>query len=172
VWKADLTQPRCEQYHVSNSAASPSPVIDGGSVYVFFGDFGRLAFDWDGHDRWRLPLGPFNNRNGHGTSPILEGDLLILLCDQDSSSYAVEKSENWWVRGMSGSQVRAGHLRRHSRALLGKPAAKSRRPRKPPSSKRFWRNTTPTRTASSQPMSCPKRMRNSLLAIATLAVAI
>jgi hypothetical protein len=45
---------------------------------VFFGDLGLLAFDWDGQ-RWRLSLSPFNNMNGHGTSPILEGDLLALI---------------------------------------------------------------------------------------------
>jgi hypothetical protein len=43
------------------------PVTDGRSVYVFFGDFGLLALDWDGKEKWRLPLAPFNNMNGHGT---------------------------------------------------------------------------------------------------------
>jgi outer membrane protein assembly factor BamB len=40
-----------------------------------------------------LPLGPFNNVNGHGSSPILYRDLLILVCDQDTDSYllAVDK---------------------------------------------------------------------------------
>ena len=93
LWRSQVPRPRREQYQVTNSAASPSPVTDGRSVYVFFGDFGLVAFDWNGKEQWRLPLGPFNNMNGHGTSPILEGDLLVLLCDQDSGSFliAVEK---------------------------------------------------------------------------------
>ena len=51
------------------------------------------AYDFKGNERWSLPLGPFNNPNGHGSSPILVDDLLILLCDQDSGSYllAVDK---------------------------------------------------------------------------------
>jgi outer membrane protein assembly factor BamB len=90
------------EYQVTNSAASPSPVTDGRSVYLFFGDFGLPALDWDGKEKWRLPLGPFNNMNGHGTSPILERDLLILLCGQDSGSYliAVDKKtgrQRWRV---------------------------------------------------------------------------
>ena len=102
LWRSPVPRPRREQYQVTNSAASPSPVTDGRSVYVFFGDFGLVAFDWDGHERWRLPLGPFNNTNGHGTSPILEGGLVILLCDQDSGSYliAVDKEtgrQRWRV---------------------------------------------------------------------------
>ena len=94
LWRSPVPRPRREQYQVTNSAASPSPVTDGRSVYVFFGDFGLVAFDWDGHERWRLPLGPFNNMNGHGTSPILEGDLLVLICDQDSGSYLIAVDKN------------------------------------------------------------------------------
>src|SRR5258706_580692 len=38
---------------------------------------------------WRtaLPLGPFNNVNGHGSSPILADGKLVLICDQDTGSY-------------------------------------------------------------------------------------
>ena len=63
-------------------------------MYVFFGDFGLISYDFKGAERWRLPLGPFNNTNGHGSSPVLVDDLLVLLCDQDSDSYiiAVDKS--------------------------------------------------------------------------------
>lgn len=93
LWKREAPRPRLEQFQPTNSPASPSPVADKESVYVFFGDFGLLSYDFKGKERWRLPLGPFNNPNGHGSSPILVDDLLILLCDQDSGSYllAVDK---------------------------------------------------------------------------------
>lgn len=94
LWRREIPRPRREQYQHTNTAASPSPVTDGRMVYVFFGDFGLLAFDLDGNERWRLPLGPFNNPNGHGTSPILEGSLLLLLCDQDSGSYLLAVDKN------------------------------------------------------------------------------
>jgi outer membrane protein assembly factor BamB len=94
LWRSPVPRPRREQYQVTNSAASPSPVTDGQNVYVFFGDFGLLAFDWNGKEQWRLPLGPFNNMNGHGTSPILEGDLLLLLCDQDAGSFLIAVDKN------------------------------------------------------------------------------
>ena len=32
-------------------------------------------------------MGPFNNPNGHGSSPILADGMLILICDQDTDSY-------------------------------------------------------------------------------------
>src|SRR5438874_929601 len=90
LWRKEAPRPRLERYQPTNSPASPSPVTDGENVYVFFGDFGLLAHSGkDGVERWRLPLGPFNNVNGHGSSPILYGDLLILVCDQDTDSYLI-----------------------------------------------------------------------------------
>ena len=41
------------------------------NVYVFFADFGLLAYGPDGNELWRMPLGPFNNPFGHGASPIV-----------------------------------------------------------------------------------------------------
>src|ERR1035438_2920867 len=32
-------------------------------------------------------MGPFNNPNGHGSSPILADGKLVLICDQDTGSY-------------------------------------------------------------------------------------
>ncbi len=93
VWRREAPRLRLERYQPTNSPASPSPVTDGENVYVFFGDYGLLSYTKDGVERWHLQLGPFNNVNGHGSSPILFHDLLILVCDQDSGSYllAVDK---------------------------------------------------------------------------------
>ncbi len=89
LWKREAPRPRSEQRQRTNSAASPSPATDGRNVYVFFGDFGLIAYDLEGRERWRQPLGPFINMNGQGTSPIVEGNLVVLVCDQDAGSYAV-----------------------------------------------------------------------------------
>jgi outer membrane protein assembly factor BamB len=88
LWRQQAPRPRLERYEPANSPASPSPAVDErGNVYVFFGDFGLLSYSPDGKERWQLPLGPFNNANGHGTSPIVVGDSVILLADQDTDSY-------------------------------------------------------------------------------------
>ena len=94
LWKKEVPRPRLEQYQPTNSPASPTPVTDGKSVFVFFGDFGLIAYDFAGNERWRVPLGPFNNPNGHGSSPILVDDLLVLLCDQDTNSYLLAVDKN------------------------------------------------------------------------------
>jgi outer membrane protein assembly factor BamB len=87
MWRREAPRPRKEEFQPTNSPASPSPVTDGENVYVFFGDFGLISYSADGRERWNLPLGPFNNQNGHGSSPILAGKMVILICDQDTDSY-------------------------------------------------------------------------------------
>ncbi|MEZ5399306.1 MAG: PQQ-binding-like beta-propeller repeat protein [Bryobacteraceae bacterium] len=93
LWRREAPRPRLERYQPTNSPASPSPVVDGDRVFVFFGDYGLIAYDLEGRELWKAPLGPFNNVNGHGSSPIVAGDLVIMLCDQDSDSFllAVDK---------------------------------------------------------------------------------
>jgi outer membrane protein assembly factor BamB len=94
LWRKEAPRPRQERFQPTGSPASPTPVTDGRSVYVFFGDFGLIAYTVDGAERWRLPLGPFNNVNGHGSSPILAEGKVILVCDQDTDSYLLAVDQN------------------------------------------------------------------------------
>jgi outer membrane protein assembly factor BamB len=73
----------------ANDAASPTPVSDGKNVFVFFGELGLISFGPDGKERWRLPLGPFNSFYGMAASPVLEGNTLVMVCDQRSDSFMV-----------------------------------------------------------------------------------
>jgi outer membrane protein assembly factor BamB len=102
VWQREVPKPRDQELHKSNSPASPSPVTDGRNVYAFFTDFGLISFDRDGKERWRMPLGPFNNPFGMGASPILAGNTLLLNCDSETGSFfiAVDKDtgkQKWRV---------------------------------------------------------------------------
>jgi len=92
-WRRDVRRERMDPIHKSNSPASPSPVSDGKNTYVFFQDVGLISYGSKGNERWKLPLGPFKNRNGMAGSPILSGDRVLLVCDQDSDSLmlAVDK---------------------------------------------------------------------------------
>jgi outer membrane protein assembly factor BamB len=87
-------RPRKQELQRDNSPAAGSPVTDGRNVYVFFADFGLLAYGPDGNELWRMPLGPFNNPFGHGSSPILSGHLLYMACDQDEGSFLIAVDRN------------------------------------------------------------------------------
>ena len=95
----------------TNSPASPTPVSDGKNVYVFFGDYGLICYGVDGDERWKMPLGPFNNANGHGSSPVLFDDLLVLICDQDTDSYllALDKTAAKCAGSVERPEVTRGY---------------------------------------------------------------
>ena len=94
LWRREAPRPRIERYQKVNSPASPSAATDGKNVFIFFADYGLLSYTKDGAERWRAPLGPFNNVNGHGSSPIVYKDLVILVCDQDAGSFLVALDKN------------------------------------------------------------------------------
>lgn len=89
LWRREAPRPRRQELQENNSPAAPTPATDGKNVYVFFADYGLLAYAAGGNELWRLPLGPFNNPFGHGASPILAGDLVLQVCDQDSDSFLI-----------------------------------------------------------------------------------
>jgi outer membrane protein assembly factor BamB len=77
--------------HDKHNLASSSPVTDGSMVFAWFGTGQLVALDRAGAIVWQRHLaaenGAFDIQWGHGSSPVLHGDLLILLCDQPSRSY-------------------------------------------------------------------------------------
>jgi hypothetical protein len=87
LWRREAPRTRREKLDRRNGPASASPAADGERVVVFFGDYGLVAYDPDGRELWRTPLGPFDNVYGMGASPILAGGLVVLACDQSTSSF-------------------------------------------------------------------------------------
>jgi outer membrane protein assembly factor BamB len=84
--------------HDKHNLATPSPVTDGNLVVAWFGTGQVVALDRSGAVVWQRHLakenGAFDIQWGHGTSPVIHGDLVILLCDQPARSYllAVDKA--------------------------------------------------------------------------------
>jgi outer membrane protein assembly factor BamB len=93
LWEREAPRSRVEKLDTRNGPAGPTPATDGTNVYVFFADFGLLSYDRDGKERWRLPLGPFNNLYGMGASPMLVGDAVVLACDQNTGSFILSVAQ-------------------------------------------------------------------------------
>jgi outer membrane protein assembly factor BamB len=87
LWERSVDRPRIEPTHTLNHSAAITPATDGDGVYVFFPEYGLLAYDTDGKERWRAPLGPFSNENGHSSCPLVAGENIVLVVDQMVGSY-------------------------------------------------------------------------------------
>lgn len=87
IWEREAPRDRTEKLDNRNNPASPSAAVDATQVFVFFPDYGLLAYDTNGKEQWRKPLGPFNNIYGMGASPIIVDDVVVLSCDQSIGSY-------------------------------------------------------------------------------------
>ena len=88
-WRRSIRAAKREAQHTLNDRAAPTAVTDGKSVFVFFADFGLVAYDFEGNARWQLPLGPFNSQHGIVASPVYADGRVILVCDQDTDAYII-----------------------------------------------------------------------------------
>jgi outer membrane protein assembly factor BamB len=85
VKKGESTGP----IHLKNTYASETPVTDGEHVFAYFGGVGVYCLDLAGRSVWSHPIEPHKVRNGWGTasSPVLHGDRLCVVDDNDEQSY-------------------------------------------------------------------------------------
>ena len=97
--------------HEKHNLATPTPVSDGARVYAWFGSGQLVALDLAGTPVWTRHIGaeyaPFEVNWGHGSSPALYRDLVILLCDHQRESYllaldATTGKERWKVARGAG----------------------------------------------------------------------
>ena len=89
LWRAAAKRERVTEVDTRNNAASPSVAAAADGVYAFFPDLGLIGYDGEGREAWRQSLGPFDNYYGMGASPILAGDAVVLVLDQNLNSEIV-----------------------------------------------------------------------------------
>jgi outer membrane protein assembly factor BamB len=77
--------------HPKNSYASETPVTDGERVYAYFGNIGLFCYGMDGDELWSRTWGSFmmDWNWGPAASPVLCGDLLLVLNDNQEKSALV-----------------------------------------------------------------------------------
>ena len=101
--------------HEKHNLATPTPVTDGERIYAWFGNGQLVALDMQGKPVWTRHLaqdyGTFVNNWGHGSSPTLYKDFLILLCDHESNAYllALDKRTGKEVWRVDRGKERISH---------------------------------------------------------------
>jgi outer membrane protein assembly factor BamB len=91
LWHTRLFGSAPTDLYAPGGMAVPTPATDGTYLYALFGTGDLACLDFAGKPVWLRSLaeeyGPFRNRWGMGTSPILLGDLLVVQVDHWSQSY-------------------------------------------------------------------------------------
>jgi outer membrane protein assembly factor BamB len=86
-----------ERYHQRyGSYASYAPITDGKHVWAMFGSWGLYCYDLDGKLVWKKELPKMRMRNafGEGGSPVIAGDRMILMLDQEAGSFITALDKN------------------------------------------------------------------------------
>jgi len=112
LWRVDLpAEGPLPSVHDKHNLASPSPATDGQRVYAVFATGQVAAIDVAGKVVWKKNLGatygPFEINWGHGSSPTVHRDTLILVCYHETQSYllaldARTGAERWKVDAPRG----------------------------------------------------------------------
>ncbi len=94
LWETEVPHDRLEEIHRIGSHAQCTTAVDGERVVSFFGSAGLFCHNAaDGKLVWSLPMGPFKNTFGAGSSPLIVDDKVILYHDHDTDSFltAIDK---------------------------------------------------------------------------------
>lgn len=89
LWRKALRKSRSDDPDPRSGPAAPTPATDGRSVFVFFPEIGLMAYDFDGKQRWLVPLGPFSSANGMPISPVYVEGKVVVAVDTPDVSYVV-----------------------------------------------------------------------------------
>ncbi len=89
--------PPKEKRHIKSTYANATPATDGHIVVAFFGSHGIYAYDFEGKQLWGRDLGRFDvgayddpsYEWGTASSPIIDGDRVIVQCDQQKGSFLI-----------------------------------------------------------------------------------
>jgi len=84
LWNSAVLHPEpgeVKAMHKKNTAASPTPIVSEGKIYVHFGHMGTAALDLEGKILWTQTSLKYKPVHGTGGSPAFVGGLLIFSGD-------------------------------------------------------------------------------------------
>jgi outer membrane protein assembly factor BamB len=109
LWRREVRRERAQTAYKANDPASPTPAADESGVVAFFPEFGLVSYNNDGQVRWTSRLGPFKNFYGMAGSPIIDGGMVVLVCDQQAGSFVVALDRSTgrlrWKTGRPGVTI-------------------------------------------------------------------
>lgn len=92
LWRTAYTLPTHRPGNKNSGYANTSAVVDAQRVIAcFVSDQHQWvrAFDHAGKELWSRDLGPFKSQHGHGASPMIFENVVVVPNDQDAESFVV-----------------------------------------------------------------------------------
>jgi outer membrane protein assembly factor BamB len=77
LWRKAAPAQRIEKVQATSSPATATPATDGARIYISFGSYGLLCYDFEGNEKWNKPLPIPRTRFGSGTSPVVAGGVVL-----------------------------------------------------------------------------------------------
>lgn len=78
LWKQSVTITKNMPTHKTNPHCSTTPAVKGNRIVVWHASAGLHCYDLQGNKIWARDLGEYRHMWGHGTSPIILGNRVIL----------------------------------------------------------------------------------------------
>jgi len=87
LWRRPAPAQGIEEVHEVSSPATATVAVDGERAYAYFGSCGLLAYDFEGRLVWSVPMPVAKAGFGAGTSPIVAGEMVLLIRDDAKDRY-------------------------------------------------------------------------------------
>jgi outer membrane protein assembly factor BamB len=87
LWSREVRDDDPEQTSAMTGHAASTPVTDGRHVVAFFGNAGAICYDQGGKLLWHRRLGTFDTELGLASSPVIDRDRVLLVCDHDGDRF-------------------------------------------------------------------------------------
>jgi len=87
LWRRPAPAKGIEEVHEVSSPATATVAVDGERAYAYFGSCGLRAYDFEGNLVWSVPMPVAKADFGSGTSPIVAGEMVLLIREDAQDRY-------------------------------------------------------------------------------------
>ncbi|MFW6257485.1 MAG: PQQ-binding-like beta-propeller repeat protein, partial [Prolixibacteraceae bacterium] len=104
-WNQSVLPDAIEPVHAVGSPAAATPVTDGKLVYVYFGSYGVICYDFDGNQVWEKKLPIPESDYGSCGSPVIVKNTLLVNRLSELLALDKETGETKYTANIKGSHA-------------------------------------------------------------------
>ncbi|MBN1986248.1 MAG: PQQ-binding-like beta-propeller repeat protein [Prolixibacteraceae bacterium] len=105
LWEKSVWPDSIEPVHAVGSPAAATPVADGKHVYVYFGSYGVVCYDFEGNLVWGKKLPIPESDYGSCGSPVVANNILLVNRLNELLALDKETGETIYTANITGSQA-------------------------------------------------------------------